>query len=99
MKNGDTVRVKWLRTAKSNLDEEIEYIAQEDKETAAKIYEYIRQRVSALEQNPDVGRPGRVFGTRELVINRYPYIVPYRVREDAVEILRLFHTSRKSPEK
>lgn len=44
-----------------------------------------------------VGRPGRVFGTRELVIERYPYIVPYRIQGNAVQLLRVFHTSRKPP--
>lgn len=91
------MRVKWLRTAKNNLDAEILYIAQENEETARRIYAYIRERVAYLEQYPNTGRPGRVFGTRELVIERYPYIVPYRVRDDAIEILRVFHTSRKPP--
>ncbi|MDP2196877.1 MAG: type II toxin-antitoxin system RelE/ParE family toxin [Rhodocyclaceae bacterium] len=46
-----------------------------------------------------MGRPGRVPGTRELVVTRFPYILPYRVREQAVEILRIFHTSRKWPQR
>jgi toxin ParE1/3/4 len=40
-----------------------------------------------------------VPGTRELVVTRFPYILPYRVREQAVEILRVFHTSRKWPQR
>jgi len=36
-----------------------------------------------------------VFGTRELVIERSPYLIPYRVRGDDVEILRVIHTSRR----
>lgn len=44
------------------------------------------------------GAPGRVFGTRELAIERVPSIVPYRVGWDDVEILRVFHTSRRPPE-
>lgn len=98
-RSGAVVRVKWLRTAKNNLDAEILYIAQDDEETAIRVYNYIRERVSCLEKHPNAGRPGRVFGTRELIIEHYPYIVPYRVRDDAIEILRVFHTSRKPPRK
>lgn len=82
-----------------NLDAEIEYVARDDNEIARKIFVYIMERISDLEKHPNAGRQGRVFGTRELVIDRYPYIIPYRVREDIVEILRIFHTSRKPPQK
>jgi toxin ParE1/3/4 len=64
---------------------------------AKKIYAHIRSKIEKLSAFPESGRPGRVFGTRELIIDHYPYIVPYRVKEDAVEILRIFHTSRKPP--
>ena len=46
---------------------------------------------------PAIGRPGRVLGARKLVIGELPYIVPYRVRETDVEILRVLHTSRRWP--
>ena len=91
------MRVRWLKTASRNLDAEIEYIAKEDPGAAEKVYAYIQGRVAELARQPNMGRPGRVFGTRELVIERYPYLVPYRVYEDEVQILRVFHTSRKPP--
>ena len=50
-----------------------------------------------LARNPAMGRPGRVPGTRELVIPNTPYILPYRVRANAVEILRVFPATRKWP--
>ena len=46
-----------------------------------------------------LGRPGRVEGTRELVVPDTPYLVPYRGRGHAVEILRVFHGARKWPKK
>ena len=91
------MRVKWLKNALKNLDAEISYIAQEDKDVALKIYAHIISCIENLEQFPNSGRPGRVFGTREMVIEKYPYIIPYRVKDDVVEILRVFHTSRKQP--
>ena len=91
------MHVKWLRVAKSSLDHEMEYISKSDYEAAVQIYAYIMERVSGLAEHPHIGRQGRVFGTRELVIDRYPYIIPYRVNGETVEILRVFHTSRKPP--
>ena len=95
MLSGAAVRVRWLRTASRNLDAAVEYIAQEDPSAAEKVYTHIRERVAALAEQPSMGRPGRVFGTRELVIEKYPYIVPYRIQDNEVQILRVFHTSRK----
>jgi len=92
------VQVKWLRRALKNLDEEAEYIAAEDPEAAARIVERIVGAVNRLATHPHSGRPGRVPGTRELVISGTPYLVPYRVHGRTVEIFRVFHGARKWPE-
>jgi plasmid stabilization system protein ParE len=91
------MRVEWLRTALRNLDEEAAYIAADDPVAARLVVARILEAVSQLADQPGLGRPGRVPGTRELVIARTRYLVPYRVRRDAVEILRVFHTSRRLP--
>lgn len=98
MPSGDTVRVKWLRAANRNLDAAANYVAKEDPDAAQEMYAHIRGRVAELAKRPEMGRPGRVFGTRELVIERYPYIVPYRIRGREVQIIRVFHTSQRPPE-
>lgn len=92
------MRVRWLRKALRNLDEEAAYIANDDSAAARMVVERVLNAVAMLAQQPDMGRPGRVPGTRELVVPRTRYIVPYRVRGDAVEILRVFHTSRRLPQ-
>lgn len=92
------MRVRWLRMAIRNLDEEAAYIANDDSAAARIVVERVLNAVAMLAQQPDMGRPGRVPGTRELVVQRTRYIVPYRVRGDAVEILRVFHTSRRLPQ-
>jgi len=91
------VEVRWTRKALANLDQEAEYIAQDNPEAAVRIVEQIRSSVQTLLDFPALGRPGRVSGTRELVITETPYIVPYRIREQTVEILRVLHSSRKWP--
>ena len=94
------MKIKWLRKALSNLDAEAEYISRDDPAMASVIVQQIHQAVSLLAKNPSLGQPGRIFGTRELVIPGTRYLVPYRVRPrlNRVEILRVFHTSRKPPE-
>ena len=76
----------------------MEYIARDNPDAAREVYAYIRARVNELAQHPEIGRPGRVFGTRELVIERYPFLVPYRIRGNEVQIIRVFHTSQRLPE-
>lgn len=93
------MRVRWLRRALKNLDEEAEYIARDNPQAATRIVERIATSVGQLATHPASGRPSRVPGTRELVVSGTPYIVPYRVHDDTVEILRIFHGARKWPEK
>ena len=91
------MHVRWLRRALENLEEEFAYIAREDPAAAERLVERIAASVQRLENHPALGRPGRLPNTRELVIAGTPYIVPYRVRGQAVEILRVFHGTRKWP--
>lgn len=93
------MRVRWLKAALANLDAEAEYIAQDNPAAAGRVVQRILQAVDLLRKNPALGRAGRVAGTRELVVVETPYIIPYRVRGDAVEILRVFHAARKWPER
>ena len=51
-----------------------------------------------LTDHPKTGRIGRVAGTFELVIPGISYVVPYRIRNQEVQILAEYHTSRKWPE-
>ncbi len=50
-----------------------------------------------LADHPHVGRAGRVLGTRELVIANTPFIIPYRVAENTIQILRVLHDKRRWP--
>ena len=91
------MRVRWLRKALANLDEEAAFIAAEDPAAASLVVRRIMAAVAELTDRPGIGRPGRVPGTRELVVARTRYVIPYRVRGGVVEILRVFHTSRRLP--
>ena len=93
------MRVKWLRKALRNLDEEATTIATDDVAVARLVVKRVLDAVALLAEQPGLGRPGRVPGTRELIVAKTRYLVPYRVRGETVEILRVFHTSRRLPER
>lgn len=89
--------VKWLRRALENLNDEAAYLAEDNPRVAAEFVLHVRNSAAVLADQPNIGRPGRITGTRELVVTRFPYILPYRVRDGSVEVLRVFHTARKWP--
>ena len=93
------MRVRWLRKALGNLDDEASFVAADDAAAARLVVEPVIEAVAQLTEQPGLGRPGRVPGTRELVVSKTRYIVPYRVHGDTIEVLRVFHTSRRLPER
>ena len=89
------MRLRWTRLAERDLDDIAEYIGQDSPAAAARVVlELIDQAETLLSRHAALGRPGRVLGTRELVIHGLPYVIPYRVRDNGVEVLRVLHTSR-----
>lgn len=74
-------------------------IASENPQAARRVVSRIRATVERLSVTPGIGRPGRVAGTRELVIVGTPYIVPYRVENDAVQIITVLHGAQKWPDR
>ena len=93
------MRVRWLRNALRNLDDEATYIATDDAAAARLVVQRVLNAVAQLAEQPALGRPGRVPGTRELIVTGTRYIVPYRAQGGWVEILRVFHTSRRLPDR
>jgi toxin ParE1/3/4 len=94
------MKIQWLKSAKSDLDETFNFLLESNPQTALNTYDTIRQKVELLADQPYLGRPGRVENTRELVIARTSYIVAYTVdsRTNAVMILRVLHSRRLWPE-
>lgn len=99
MKSGDTMQIKWTVSALNDLASETDYLAKEaGYEIAGKAYIGIQEKISNLKKIPGMGREGRIFGTKELILTDYSYIIPYRVNENRIEILTIFHTKRKLPD-
>lgn len=93
--------MRLIRTAtyQADLEAIVDYIAAENPKAALAIWDEIESQVGRLALYPHSGRIGRVEGTRELVVNRAPYIVGYTVREDAVVVLRVLHGARQWPDR
>ena len=91
------MRVKWLRAALVDVDAVADFIARCDPAAADRVTDRIMRAVEQLAEHPAIGRAGRVKGTRELVVSGTPFIIPYRVREGAVEVLRVLHAARRWP--
>ena len=75
-----------------------EWIAADNPAAATRMVARIRAAIERLAVSPGIGRPGRVADTRELVIPGTPYIVPYRVRGDVVQIITVLHSAQRWPD-
>ena len=92
--------VEWSQQAADDLASLRTYIAEDDPAAAQRIVLHIIHCIEdLLAGQPPMGRPGRVPGTRELVVPRTSYIVPYRIRDNRVQVVRVYHGARKWPDK
>lgn len=91
------MKVEWTEPAKRDKDALIDYIAKDNPLAAVGQGDEITQQIGRLADFPKIGRAGRLRGTRELVINRTPYIVAYRIKGETVYILRVLHGAQQWP--
>ncbi len=89
------MQIKWSDAAISDLAEIRRYIANDKPIAARNVAARIKKAVNALKEHSALGRHGRIEGTRELVVSGLPYIIPHRVKNGIIEILRVFHTARE----
>ena len=85
------MRLVWTEPALRDLAAVRAYIARDSAAAADRQVDRVVTAVASLLQFPEIGRPGRRAATRELVVSRTPYIVPYRLRGDVIEVLRVLH--------
>ena len=92
--------IDWLPEAIRNRFDQLDYIADDNPLAAADQDDEIERQVNMLQDHPKMGRPGRVKGTRELVISSTPFVLVYRLKgTQRVEVLRLLHGSQLWPRK
>jgi toxin ParE1/3/4 len=92
------LRIRWLDQVVEDLKGVRAYIGRHNPSAAVDIAQRIRDAVKILGDYPAAGRAGRVPNTRELVVSGTPYILPYRVRTETIEILRVLHGAQQWPE-
>src|SRR2546430_12302491 len=89
------MKIAWSPEAIEDLVSLRAYIAEDNPAAARRTVQHIVESIEQLlPDNPRIGRAGRVPGTRELVIPRSPYIVPYRLQRTTIQILRVYHATR-----
>jgi len=91
------VRLAWTRLALDDLDHARDFIAAANPQAARDTIDRIERATEALLAHPEIGRPGRLEGTRELIVVGTPFVVPYRLRGDRIEILGVIHGARRWP--
>lgn len=91
------MRIEWLPEAHRSLTPQIAWIADHDPWAAIDIGDAVEVAVGRLADFPAMARPGRVPGTRELVVTGTPYLVVYRLGPDRITVLRVLHGAQRWP--
>lgn len=92
------MKLVWTEPARQDLRDIFSYIAEENPHAAKRLLAEIKERTVLLQDRPELGRAGRVNGTRELVLTGTQYVLPYRVKEQEIQILAVFHSARLWPD-
>jgi toxin ParE1/3/4 len=92
------VKIRWTAVATDDLKSVHEYLSEHAPARADTVVDRILASIDVLKQYPNLGRQGRLDGTRELVITGTPFIVFYRLRKSQIEILGVLHAARKWPD-
>jgi toxin ParE1/3/4 len=91
------VTIVWSPRGIGHLTQLRSYVARDNPQAANRIAGTLLDAVERLAELPNLGRPGRVAGTRELVVPGTPYVIPYRLRGDRLEVIAVFHARQRWP--
>ena len=92
------MRLRWSPESLDDLLNIGDYLGSHDPQAANRTMLRVETAINGLLEFPELGRPGRIDGTRELAITGTPYVVPYRISGFWVDILRTYHGARKWPD-
>jgi addiction module RelE/StbE family toxin len=92
------VHLEWSVLAFEDRLAIFDYIEADNPAAAIRMDDRVRQQIERLAQSSEQGRPGRIEGTRELIIGHTPYIAAYRIKNQTIIILRILHGARQWPE-
>ena len=92
------MRIEWSLFAVADREAIFDYIWADSPRAAATVDHRIETQLENLLQAPEMGRLGRIAGTRELVIQRTPYIAAYRISDGTIRVLRILHGAQQWPD-
>lgn len=91
------MKIRWSPDAADDLSHILQHIRAENPSAALRVAQRIRESIVTLKRFPRLGRPGRLEGTRELVLSPFPFLIVYRVKEEIIEIARILHGAQRWP--
>lgn len=91
------MRLRWTTLAAKDLYRIVQRIQQDNSTAAARVATTVYDGCNNLKIFPNRGRAGRIAGTRELIFSGLPYILVYRIEDQVVEVLRLYHAAQDWP--
>jgi len=91
------MKVVWSDRAVGHLTAIRDHIDKDDPTASEEMAIRILEGTELLVDHPYLGCPGRILGTRELIIAGTPYRVPYRVQGNQLQLLAVFHGRRRWP--
>ncbi|SHL51387.1 Plasmid stabilization system protein ParE [Sphingobium sp. YR657] len=97
MTTSEPLPVFWMPRARDDRFKQIDFLARHDAETAIRMGDAIAAAALAVGINPDISRVGRIAGAREFAIPDTPFILVYRIEDEAVVVLRILHNKRRWP--
>jgi toxin ParE1/3/4 len=92
------MKIVWSEPARQDLRDIFTYIAEHNPKAARTLLNEIKERAVLLQDNPSLGRLGRIEDTRELVLTGTSFILPYRVKDLQIQILAVLHGAKQWPE-
>jgi len=91
------MEIRWSPQAAEDLERIAQRIHKDNPAAAREVAGTLYKGITELKTFPNRGRAGRIEGTRELVFPSLPYIVVYRLKDQAVEIARIYHAAQDWP--
>jgi toxin ParE1/3/4 len=91
------MEVRWSPEAADDLERIVRHVQRDSPEVARKLAAIMIDAVGGLSVFPKRGRIGRIESTRELVFSGLPWIAVYRVRDEAAEVVRIYHGAQNWP--
>ncbi|MDO8379034.1 type II toxin-antitoxin system RelE/ParE family toxin [Phenylobacterium sp.] len=91
------MKVVWADSARSDLGRIVLHIAEDNVDAALRMEDRIQSTVARLDAMPLRTRPGRLSGTRELVVTGTPYVVVLEITDEVVGVVRVLHGAQAWP--